>query len=162
MTLNANFLRFALIINCQLSIVNYLCKAVLAFAGILIFLFPAPIAAQEPITDNDLLSTILTDIASQNEEEQDLEQLLEILEDLAENPIYINDATFEDVARITWLTEFQVKSLLEHVKKRGPMQSHYEIASLYGFTPELAQTLVPFISLEKKPEMGVADRKSVV
>ena len=64
------------------------CKVVLALAGILAFLFPVYIAAQEPITDNDLLSTILTDIASQNEEEQDLEELLETLEDLAENPVY--------------------------------------------------------------------------
>ena len=117
-------------------------------------LFPAYIVAQEPVTDSDLLRSLLTDIAAQNEEEQDLEQLLETLEDLAENPVCINDADFEDIARITWLTEFQVRSLLDHVKKSGPVQSHYEIASLYGFTPELVQTLIPVISLEKKPDVS--------
>jgi hypothetical protein len=81
-----------------------------------------------------------------------MEQLLETLEELAENPVYINEASFGDVARIIWLTEFQVRSLLDHVKKHGQILSHYEIASLFGFTPELAQTLTPFISLEKKPE----------
>ncbi len=121
-------------------------------AGCLLFLLHT--TAQEPITDSDVLRSLLTDIASQNEEDQDLEQLLETLEDLAENPVYINHASFEDVTRITWLTEFQVKSLLDHVAKRGPILSYYEIASLYGFTPELAQTLVPFISLEKKPDTG--------
>jgi len=76
------------------------------------------------------------------------------LEELAENPVYVNDASFEDLSRITWLTEFQVRSLLDHVKRNGAIMSYYEIASLYGFTPELAQTLTPFISLEKKPETG--------
>ena len=110
--------------------------------------------AQEPVNDSEMLRSLLTDIAAQNEEEQDIEQLFEILEDLAENPVYINNAGFEDVARMNWLTEFQVNSLLDHVKKNGPIVSHYEIASLFGFTPELAQTLTPFISLEKKPEAG--------
>jgi len=117
------------------------------------------VAAQEPIVDSDFLRSLLTEIAMQSEEEQDLEQLLETLEELAENPVYINDASFEDVVRITWLSEFQINSLLDHVKKRGPILSHYEIATLFGFTPELAQTLVPFISLEKKYESKRIDPK---
>jgi hypothetical protein len=124
------------------------------FPVFLCLLFLPHLAAQEPITDSDALRSLLTDIAAQNEDEQDLEQLLETLEDLAENPVHVNDAGFEDVARITWLTEFQIKSLLDHVKSRGPILSYYEIASLYGFTPELAQTLAPFISLEKKQDAG--------
>ena len=106
--------------------------------------------AQKDISDSEMLQSLLTEIAAQSEEEQDLEQMLELLENLAENPVYINSASFEDVARITWLTEFQIKSLLDHVKTKGPILSHYEIAYLYGFTPELAQTLTPFISLEKE------------
>ena len=121
--------------------------------SVLCLLFLPHVAAQEPVSDSDMLRSLLTDIASQNEEEQDLEQLLETLEELAENPVYINDADFEDVARITWLTEFQARSLLDHVKKSGPIRSYYEIASLYGFTAELAQTLIPVISLEKKPDV---------
>ncbi len=117
-------------------------------------LFLLEINAQEDI-DSDMLRSLLTDIAAQSEEEQDMEQILEILESLSENPVYVNEAGFEDIARITWLTEFQIKSLLDHVKRRGPILSHYEIATLYGFTPELAQTLVPFISLEKKPDTSV-------
>ena len=125
-------------------------------------LFSPHVTAQEPVTDSEMLRSLLTDIAAQNEEDQDLEQLLETLEDLVENPVYINDATFEDVARITWLTEFQVRSLLDHVKKRGPILSYYEIASLYGFTPELAQTLTPFISLEKKPDVVTVNPKRAI
>ena len=137
-----DFLHFVLIKNQKSKIINYL----------VCLLFLSNAAAQEPVTDSELLRSLLTEIAGQGEEEQDLEQLLETLEELAENPVYINGASFEELVRITWLTEFQVNSLLEHVKKRGPILSHYEIATLYGFTPELAQTLIPFISLEKKPE----------
>jgi len=108
--------------------------------------------AQEPVTDSDMLRSLLTEIAAYGEEDQDFDHLLEILEELAENPVYINDASFEDVARIIWLTEFQINSLLDHVKRYGVILSHYEIATLFGFTPELTQTLIPFVSLEKKPD----------
>ena len=118
--------------------------------------------AQEAVTGSEMLRSLLTDIAAQNEEEQDMEELLETLEDLAENPVYINEASFEDVVRITWLTEFQVKSLLDHVQKRGAILSHYEIASLFGFTPELAQTIAPFISLETKPEAGTLNPRRAI
>ena len=123
-----------------------------SFLTVVCLLFLHHTTAQEPIADSEMLRSLLTDIAAQNEDEQNPEQLLELLEELAENPVCINDASFEDLARITWLTEFQVRSLLDHVKRNGAILSHYEIASLYGFTPELAQTLTPFISLEKKPE----------
>ena len=111
-----------------------------------------PITAQEPVIDSEMLRSLLTDIASQLDEDQDMEQLFETLEDLSENPVYINDADFEDVARIVWLTEFQIRSLLDHVKRNGAIVSHYEIASLFGFTAELAQTIAPFVSLEKPTE----------
>ena len=129
---------------------------------VLCLLFLHHTAAQEPISDSEMLRSLLTDIAAQNEDEQDPEQLLELLEELAENPVYINDASFEDLARITWLTEFQVRSILDHVKRNGAILSHYEIASLYGFTSELAQTLTPFISLEEKPETGTIDPKRAI
>jgi len=121
-----------------------------------------PIAAQEPVSDSEILRSLLIDIASQLDEDQDLEQLFETLEELAENPVYINDASFEDVARIIWLTEFQIKSLLNHVQKNGPIMSHYEIASLFGFTPELAQTIAPFIVLEKKPDASTLNPKRAI
>ena len=128
------------------------CRITLLTIFCLLFLLHA--SAQESVTDSDILRSILTEIAAQGEEDQDMEHLFETLEELAENPIYINDTDFEDLARITWLTEFQVRSLLDHVQKRGPIVSYYEIASLYGFTAELAQTLTPFISLEKQPEVN--------
>jgi hypothetical protein len=114
-------------------------------------LFSAP--AQEPVANSELLQTLLAEVTAGNEDDRDAESLLE---DLAENPVHINDANIEDLSRIVWLTEFQTKSLLEHIQKRGAILSYYEIASLYGFTPELAQTLIPFTSLEKKPNISTA------
>ena len=143
--------------NSNKWIINFGIMKFLNFGIIMLFCLlwlPFQVAAQESVADSEMLRSLLTDIASQLEEDQDIEQLLETLEDLAENPVYINDAAFEDVARIIWLTEFQIRSLLDHVQKNGSIMSHYEIASLFGFTAELAQTIAPFISLEKKPETG--------
>ena len=128
-------------------------KNLLAAALISISILLHCAVAQESVADNDIFRSLLTEIAAQGDEVQDFEQLLETLEELAENPVYINEANFEDLARITWLTQFQINSLLDHVQKRGDILSHYEIAMLFGFTPELAQTLIPFISLERKPEI---------
>jgi hypothetical protein len=102
-------------------------------------------------TDNEFLQTILTEIVSQSEEEQDPEQLFELLEMLVENPVKINQASYEDLTQLFWLTEFQIKSLLDYVTTKGAILSVYEIAYLYGFTPEIAQNLQPFISLEVVP-----------
>ncbi len=124
-------------------------------------LLPLNIVAQSGMLESDVLQSILTDIAAQNEEDQDMEQLMEMLEDLAENPVHVNDATHDDLARIGWLTEFQINSILDHVKRNGAITSYYEIAYLYGFTPELAQILIPFISLEQKPKQSVKPRNVV-
>ncbi|GHT78490.1 hypothetical protein FACS189464_2010 [Bacteroidia bacterium] len=102
-------------------------------------------------SDNEFLQTILTEIVSQSDEEQDPEQLFEQLEMLAENPVKINQASYEDLTRLFWLTEFQIKSLLDYITTKGAILSPYEIAYLYGFTPEIAQNLQAFISLAIEP-----------
>ena len=110
-------------------------------------------AQQTEVGGADLFRSLVSDITGGYEEDDpNLEHLLEVLEELTENPVYINEADFDELARIIWLSEFQIKSLLEHINKYGAILSHFEIATLWGFTPELTQTLLPFISLEKKPE----------
>ena len=123
------------------------------YLSILFLLIMSDVAAQQSVADSDILRSLLTDIAAQDDEDRDFEELIEVLEELAENPVYINEADFEEVARIVWLTEFQINSLLDHIKRNGAIMSYFEIATLWGFTPELAQTLIQFISLEKKPEL---------
>ncbi|MDR0714903.1 MAG: hypothetical protein LBF89_11705 [Bacteroidales bacterium] len=118
------------------------------FAAVLSFV-SLEAAAQ---ADNEWMQSILTEYAAQNDEEQDAEQLFEILETLSENPVRINSADRNELTRLFWLTEFQIMSLLDHVKTKGPILSLYEMAYLYGFTPETAQNMAPFVSLEIKPE----------
>ncbi|MDR1672180.1 MAG: hypothetical protein LBS09_01755 [Bacteroidales bacterium] len=113
-------------------------------------LFSVTLTAQD---ESGWLQDILTDIVVQSEEENNPEELLEQLEHLAEHPIYINQAGYEDLARLFWLTDFQIKSLLDYVQTKGAILSPYEIAYLYGFTPELAQNIAPFISMETPPEV---------
>jgi hypothetical protein len=102
--------------------------------------------------DNELMQSILTEYAAQSDEEQDAEQLFEMLETLSENPVRINFADHEELTRLFWLTEFQIKSLLHYIKSKGPVLSLFEVAYLYGFTPETVQNMAPFVSLETKPE----------
>ncbi|MDR1864487.1 MAG: hypothetical protein LBR08_02845 [Bacteroidales bacterium] len=121
---------------------------------LLALLFSARVTAQ---ADHERLQTILTDIVSQSEEEQDTEQWFEQLETLSEHPVHINQASHDELKRLFWLTEFQINSLFDHVNTKGSVLSHYEIAYLYGFTPELVQSMLPFISLETKQEVTKFD-----
>jgi hypothetical protein len=116
------------------------------------------IAAQEHV-DMEMIRMFLTDIAARDDEEQNIEQLPETFEDLADNPVYINQAGYEELSRIIWLTDFQIKSLLDRIRKSGPVLSYYEIAYLHGFTPELAQTLIPFTSLDVKQETKIVPQR---
>ncbi|MGD9930778.1 MAG: ComEA family DNA-binding protein [Mangrovibacterium sp.] len=88
----------------------------------------------------DLLEQILAE-----DETQDVEQLLNELQAIRENPVNLNMATVADLAALYFLTPVQVASLLEYRDQYRPVLSVYELAAVDGFTPELAQLVGQFV-----------------
>ena len=91
----------------------------------------------------NIANNISTEAGSDN-----AEILAEMLLELAFNPVRINMGNANETERLFFLTPFQVLSLVNHVNRTGPVISVYEIATLPGFTRELAITISPFITLE--------------
>jgi hypothetical protein len=97
------------------------------------------------------LSETITSIAEELEEENgDLattELYIEKLQELSDNPVSLNSAGEQELSRLFFLTDFQIKALADYIHSSGKILSIYEIASIPGFDGETASMLVPFIKL---------------
>ena len=80
--------------------------------------------------------------------------LLERLSEIEERPAAINSGDEEEIARLFFLTEFQVRVLADYVTRKGDIVSLYELALLPAFDRETVMLMAPYITLEP------SDRKS--
>ena len=123
----------------------------LLFAIIVLFPFSTCLLSQQPY-DIEAIEDVIEEIAENNEIELDYASLVEDLIYFAENPINLNSCTYDDLAKLQFLTDFQIKSLLEYVKKMGPIVSITEIQYIYGFDNQLVSYMKRFVVLESEPE----------
>jgi len=89
-------------------------------------------------------------------EESDVSFLMERLSEIEERPAAINSGDEEEIARLFFLTEFQVKVLADYVTRKGDVVSLYELALLPAFDRETVLLMAPYITLEP------SDRKNVL
>lgn len=82
----------------------------------------------------------------------DASQLTELLSELMEFPVLINSGNADEIARLFFLTEFQVMVLADHITRNGPVVSLYEIALLPAFDRATALLMAPCISLQREEE----------
>ncbi len=86
----------------------------------------------------------------------DATNLLELLSELKETPVNINSGDEDEIARLFFLTEFQVRVLADHVSKNGDVVSLYEIALLPAFDRSTVMLMAPYVSLKPSEERSVA------
>ena len=114
---------------------------------ITLFLLAGNIYCQE-IRQNDIIN-IAEELAKDDTDPEAAVIFLEQLQELAENPVRINSADESELSRLFFLSEFQIKSIEDHVESTGSILSVYEIASIPGFNRHTAEIMIPFITLEK-------------
>ena len=78
----------------------------------------------------------------------DATQLTEMLSELMDFPVHINSGNADEIARLFFLTGFQVSVLADHITTNGPVVSLYEIALLPAFDRATALLMAPCISLK--------------
>jgi hypothetical protein len=83
--------------------------------------------------------------------------LLEKLSELAEQPVMINSGSEDEISRLFFLTEFQVKVLADYVMRNGDVLSVYELSLLPAFDRNIARLMEPYITLAPS---GARDRHS--
>ena len=74
-------------------------------------------------------------------------QAAEDLEYYLQNPLNLNTATYDELARIPILNEFQISKLLEYIHRQGPMFTLYELRLIDGFEMADITRLLPFVTL---------------
>lgn len=88
----------------------------------------------------------------EGDEGLDYNTLLDELLIFSENPINLNNATFEDLAALPMLDEIAAANLVSHVEKHGKLLNLYELQAVDGFTISLIRQLEPFIKVSDNPE----------
>ena len=94
------------------------------------------------------IETIIENIASNIDGEIDYTTLYDQLIYYYNNPININTCKAEDLEKLYFINNFQIKQLLDYRKKYGKIYSIYELQLIKGFNNDLIAKLIPFISVE--------------
>jgi len=113
---------------------------------VLIFFFGLKNALPQKTTT---LEDLIEDIASNTDAEIDYTSLYEDLNFFINNPLNLNTAKKEDLEKLKILNDFQIKSLLNYIKKNGEMLSIYELQLVHGFTLKEINQLLPFVSISE-------------
>ncbi len=104
--------------------------------------------AQQPqisMEDRELLISRIELIAEQSEDELDYTALFEDLFYLLEHPLNLNFASFDELQRIFFLTDFQIHKIIEYRNVYGMFASIYELQAVDGFDRERIELLEPFV-----------------
>lgn len=85
-------------------------------------------------------------------EDHDPSILIEKLAELSERPVLINSGDENEIARLFFLTEFQVRVLADHTRRNGNVASVYELALLPAFDRSLVTLMEPYVNLSPAGE----------
>jgi len=121
----------------------------------LIFLLPVCSFCQEKRVSENIIS-IAEQLASHEENPEAVTSYADRLYELTESPVKINSGSENEIARLFFINDFQVKSLVEYIKSSGKIMSFYELANIPGFDIAIAEMIIPFCTLET----GKSEKKS--
>ena len=105
-------------------------------------------AISQRSTDLSLISDIAEEFSLDYDDIGSASNILELLEELADTPININEADEKEISKLFFLSGYQIKSLIYHIQTSGKIMSIYEIASIPGFSKQIAESMSPFITLD--------------
>jgi len=98
----------------------------------------------------DIPENILERLIEQLEEDENTDpvQLTEFIQELAENPLNINESSKEELLSLPFLDAIAVNRILDYRNKIGRFESTAELLNIPELDHELIEILIPFISAE--------------
>lgn len=87
----------------------------------------------------------IEEMASETEDEARIETLYSDLSYLAEHPFELNTVTEEQLRRLPFLSDMQIRKLLEYRSRYGKMVTLYELKNVESFDFETISLFVPFV-----------------
>ena len=119
----------------------------LKYATLLIaILFSSLSLGQEPKLP-EIIANIAEELADDESDPEAASTFSERLYELAENPVRLNSSGEDEISRLFFLSDFQVKAIADYVHSSGRIISVYELVNIPGFDKATADMMIPFITL---------------
>ena len=105
---------------------------------------------------DDSWQDVIAELATSDDMESPAwDNTIDLLTELADNPIDINNATREDLERLPFLSDIQIEDIMAYLYQYGSMKSEGELAMIVSLDPLRRKLLTRFIFFGEKNE----DRK---
>ncbi len=107
-------------------------------------------------TQDDSWQDVIAELATSDDMESPAwDNTIDLLTELADNPIDINNASREDLERLPFLSDIQIEDIMAYLYQYGSMKSEGELAMIVSLDPLRRKLLTRFIFFGEKNE----DRK---
>ncbi len=93
---------------------------------------------------NDLMESLSENEVDLNMQSQIFDELLQ----LYERPINLNRAKIEDLGKLIFLTDIQIRAIVDYVQIMGPLDSKYQLQAVGGLSPTDIDRLMMFVKIE--------------
>lgn len=98
----------------------------------------------------EIIINIAEELAADDSDPEAVASYIERLYELAENPVRLNSSEENEISRLFFLSDFQVKALIDYIHSSGRIITVYELVNIPGYDKETTEMMVPFITLESK------------
>ncbi len=105
---------------------------------------------------SEIIINIAEDLAASETDQEAAASYIDRLYELAENPVNINSGHEQELSRLFFLSDFQVKALADYTRSTGKIISLNELSYIPGFDRATAEMIIPFATLTVK-EVRVID-----
>ncbi|KPK84202.1 MAG: hypothetical protein AMS27_10600 [Bacteroides sp. SM23_62_1] len=92
-----------------------------------------------------IIEDLIEEIARDSEEDLDYTTLFNDLTYYLDHPLNLNTASYDELEKLHFLTDFQIRSLHQYISENGELLSIYELPLVYGFSEELARNIETFV-----------------
>ena len=116
---------------------------------LILILFPVWSFSQETKL-SDVITSVAEELAADDYDPEAASAYIERLQELVESPVMLNSSGEDEISRLFFLSDFQVKALVDYSHSSGKIISIYEIPNIPGFDRETVTMMIPFISLDNK------------
>lgn len=112
---------------------------------------------------NDLIQQRIEAISEQLEQEElDLTNLTEQLNFYFDNPINLNNTSFDELKQLGLLSDIQIQDLLLHIRLNGKLLSKYELQALRYWDLSTIESVLPFIYVDERLDKVYFNWKDVL
>ena len=131
---------------------------------LLLFICLLPFVANAQIREDEKQAIIERSIEfiGDNLEDSDID-LTTFFEELYfffDNPINLNETSFDELKRLHMLTDIQIQSILNYVENHGAMITIYELGAVESLDKETIDIMLPFVTVEQTEKSNFAWNKA--